>query len=100
ALFCIVANAVESVAASGGGLVRVAVGSDGARSLIEVEDEGAGFAPGARERILEPFFTTKPGHLGLGCKIAQRILTYAGGALELAERKPRGVRAVLKLVRS
>ncbi|HWZ88180.1 MAG TPA: ATP-binding protein, partial [Polyangiaceae bacterium] len=44
-----------------------------------VSDRGSGIADGVR--CLERFESTKPGHLGLGLCMAQRISTRLGGEL-------------------
>ena len=47
--------------------------------VLEVRDDGPGVAPELRERIFEPFVTTRSnGSGGLGLAIAQRIVREAG----------------------
>jgi len=48
---------------------------------VEVRDSGPGFAPAARERVFEAFYTTKPGGLGLGLSICRSIIEAHGGRL-------------------
>lgn len=97
ALSCLLENAVEAVEARGEGKVRVEARSEpDGRVAIDVVDEGGGLAPGAEERVLEPFFTTKPGRQGLGLSIARRIASRWGGSLEVAP-VPGGVQATLRL---
>jgi signal transduction histidine kinase len=52
---------------------------------IEVEDTGHGVPDYLRERIFEPFYTTKPlgAGTGLGLFISRRIVEEHGGRLEL-----------------
>lgn len=97
ALACLLENAVDAVGARGSGGVRVDARpeADG-RVAIAVIDEGGGIAPDAKDRMLEPFFTTKPGHQGLGLSIARRIASRWGGSLEVAA-VPGGVQATLRL---
>ena len=52
-------------------------------------DSGPGIPPEFRERIFEPYFSTKPDGVGLGLSIAGEIITdYYGGVLELLEVGP------------
>ena len=47
----------------------------------DVQDTGAGFAPGQLERIFEAFYTTKPQGLGMGLAISRSIIEAHGGRL-------------------
>jgi C4-dicarboxylate-specific signal transduction histidine kinase len=55
---------------------------DGKRIELAVSDTGPGLAPDVRERLFEPFVTTKPQGLGLGLSISAGIVEAHGGALE------------------
>jgi signal transduction histidine kinase len=48
---------------------------------IEIEDDGAGIEEDMKDRIFEPFVTTKAGGTGLGLAIAYRIITGFCGNL-------------------
>jgi signal transduction histidine kinase len=50
---------------------------------VRIRDDGPGIAPEHREKVLEPFFTTKAKGTGLGLAIAQRIIDCHGGRIEL-----------------
>ncbi len=59
--------------------------------LLTVEDNGPGIPPELREKVLQPFFTTKgSGGTGLGFVICQRVAGEAGGAFELAQSSELG----------
>jgi signal transduction histidine kinase len=49
--------------------------------LITVEDSGPGIEPKNVERIFEPFYTTKPGGMGMGLSICRSIIEEHGGRL-------------------
>jgi signal transduction histidine kinase len=67
------------------------------RIAFHVIDDGAGFPPGAVERLFEPFYTTKPLGTGLGLVIAKKMIEAHGGALMLAPHTPNGVDARIEL---
>lgn len=48
---------------------------------IIVEDDGPGIAPEIQEKILQPFFTTKPRGTGLGLAIVQKRLEECSGTM-------------------
>lgn len=61
--------------------------------FLEVEDEGTGIPPGDRERVFDPFYTTKaPGEgTGLGLPICAQIVEIYGGDISVERaREGRG----------
>ena len=48
---------------------------------LTVEDNGAGISASAREKILQPFFTTKTQGTGLGLAIVARRVAEFGGKM-------------------
>jgi nitrogen fixation/metabolism regulation signal transduction histidine kinase len=57
---------------------------------ITVTDNGPGVDSAVRDRLFEPYASTKPGGTGLGLAIAQRIVFEHGGELRLVERSEPG----------
>jgi signal transduction histidine kinase len=85
----LVLNAIEATPA--GGHVRIGMQAVGSDCQVTVEDDGMGIPPALREKVLQPFFTTKPRGTGLGLAIVQRRLEELGGALEWRSPKEDGV---------
>jgi signal transduction histidine kinase len=73
-------NALEAMAQ--GGHVKVTATSRDAACVVTVEDDGPGISPGAREKMLQPFFTTKARGTGLGLAIVARRVAESHGRLE------------------
>jgi signal transduction histidine kinase len=64
---------------------------DGKQVIVTVDDQGKGVAAAERERIFEPYVTTKPTGTGLGLAIAKKIALEHRGSLEIAaEPAPSG----------
>ena len=80
-------NATEVTPAGGRILIAADWSSESANHVeIRVEDEGPGLAPGLRERIFEPFWTTREeGTGGLGLAICKRIIDEADGTIEVGD---------------
>jgi two-component system NtrC family sensor kinase len=81
-----------------GGEIRVRVRREGDRVGIAVEDDGPGVPPEIRDRILDPFFSTKPegDGTGLGLSVTRTIVDAHGGELAF-EFPERGTVAVIWL---
>jgi two-component system nitrogen regulation sensor histidine kinase NtrY len=88
ALTNIVKNAVEAIEAKGehGGQVTLTLGGEGARfATIVVSDTGAGL-PADRDRIIEPYVTTRARGTGLGLAIVKKIVEEHFGTIAFADR--------------
>jgi signal transduction histidine kinase len=74
-------NALQ--ATPGGGRVRLMANAENGELLISVEDTGAGVPPDLRDRIWEPFFTTRQRGTGLGLAIVRKRVQEVGGSASL-----------------
>ncbi|HSB62133.1 MAG TPA: ATP-binding protein [Vicinamibacteria bacterium] len=83
-------------AAGEAGQVSVTARREDGAVAVAVADDGPGFPPDARAG-LRPFFTTKPGGLGLGLPLTLKIVGLHRGELAFADRRPRGLEAVVRL---
>lgn len=93
-------RAIDSgVLKPGQGRVSLSVVNSRERIGLVVEDNGPGWPDLGRDRLLEPYVTTRDGGTGLGLAIARRIAEDHGGALELgaATRTLHGAKATLWL---
>jgi signal transduction histidine kinase len=66
---------------------------------VRVRDNGPGIEAGQREKMFEPFHTTKPDGTGLGLPIARRIVEAHGGTLRLGDSTAPGAEFLLTLPR-
>jgi signal transduction histidine kinase len=86
-------NAVQALALGRPGRdeIRVATRVDGGKVILEVSDSGPGVPARDRERVFEPFVTTKPigEGTGLGLFVCRNIIRALGGTIEVCDG-PRG----------
>ncbi len=96
ALSNLLTNALQ--ATPRGGFVSVDARTQGDELLIEIVDGGAGIQRELRERIWEPFFTTKQRGTGLGLAIVRKRMEEVGGRATLsAQREHEGARFTLRV---
>jgi signal transduction histidine kinase len=96
----LIVNACEAMAPGGSIVIeeRTETHPDlGPAAVIVVRDNGPGIPLHLREKIFQPFFTTKEQGTGLGLSIAQRIITEHGGRLELVTTEGRGAAFIIIL---
>ncbi|CCD95437.1 Nitrogen regulation protein [Bradyrhizobium sp. ORS 375] len=90
ALTNIIKNATEAIEVVpeeelGKGRIDVVASREGDDVLIDVIDNGIGLPKVARQRLLEPYVTTRAKGTGLGLAIVGRVLEDHGGKLELKD---------------
>jgi two-component system NtrC family sensor kinase len=97
AIMNLVANAIDAI--DGKGTLSIVTGADEQGYSIAVSDTGSGIPEALRERVLEPFFTTKPPGegTGLGLSITYSIVRTHGGTLELRDRPGGGTTAIIRI---
>jgi signal transduction histidine kinase len=78
------------------GEVSLAAVVEGDRVVVTIADDGPGLSP-ERRRELRPFFTTKPGGLGLGLPIAYKIVHLHEGEMTFHDHAPRGLEVRIRL---
>ncbi|MBI1338750.1 HAMP domain-containing protein [bacterium] len=105
ALTNIVKNAAEAVehhvqtGESKSGSVAIEFGTDMDEAFIVVRDTGPGFPVDDRDRLLEPYVTTRRSGVGLGLAIVARIVQDHGGRIILSDNElvSRGARVDLRM---
>jgi two-component system nitrogen regulation sensor histidine kinase NtrY len=95
-------NAVESIQGRSGaegelprGHIVVRIHVEEGHAVVAVEDNGKGLPQHERERLTEPYVTTRAKGTGLGLAIVKKIMEEHGGELVLEDR-PGG--AIVKLL--
>jgi two-component system nitrogen regulation sensor histidine kinase NtrY len=83
----VIKNASEAIDAErengAAGAIRIQARRDGAMIRVDVVDNGRGLPRENRQRLLEPYMTTREKGTGLGLAIVKKIVEDHGGRLEL-----------------
>ena len=79
----LIMNASEAMAGNAPAQRRLSVHTAPKAAYVHIafRDQGPGFPPELREKLFEPFYTTKPQGLGLGLSISRSIIAAHGGRL-------------------
>ena len=93
----LVQNALDAMTGIEGARMRIETSVADAGVKLVVLDEGGGVRDGMLTRIFEPYVTTKPKGTGLGLAIVKKIIDEHGGAVSIANVKPRGARVEITL---
>ncbi|KAA5607307.1 PAS domain-containing sensor histidine kinase [Roseospira marina] len=81
------------------GIITVRVEERSDETAIVVEDNGKGLPDGDRNRLTEPYVTTRSKGTGLGLAIVRKILEDHGGSLRLDDRPGGGARVSMVIPR-
>ena len=85
----LITNAAEAIGDQSGD-VTVRTQADGDAVRLEISDTGSGMDEQTRERIFDPFFSTKGPGRGLGLAAVQGIVKSAGASLRVESAPSRG----------
>ncbi|HET9551678.1 MAG TPA: ATP-binding protein [Anaeromyxobacteraceae bacterium] len=90
-LLNLIRNGMDAMAATPPPQRRLAVtvALAGPSATVAVADRGCGLSPEVRDQMFQPFFTTKPGGMGMGLHICRSIMETHGGRV-WAEPNPGG----------
>jgi len=97
ALVNVMVNASDAMPT--GGRLDVITRLDDRAAAVEVEvaDSGVGIDPAIRDRVCDPFVSTKRDGMGLGLANVQSVVQNHGGSIALLPREPAGTRVILRL---
>jgi signal transduction histidine kinase/FixJ family two-component response regulator len=84
----LILNAMEAM--PNGGELFIEVQTTRKEVEVIIEDTGPGISADERQRIFEPFVSTKEDGIGLGLAVSYGIIAAHGGNLELAPGRGRG----------
>jgi signal transduction histidine kinase len=77
--------------------IHIGVARTRDRAVLTVADEGPGIHRDVRDRIFDPYFTTKGSGTGLGLAIVKKIVLQHGGDIQAGERPGGGASFAIAL---
>ncbi|MCC2689728.1 MAG: sensor histidine kinase [Rhizobiaceae bacterium] len=77
------AEAIEAAEKEDAGVIRITAAIEDGTIRIDIMDNGKGLPRENRQRLLEPYMTTREKGTGLGLAIVKKIVEDHGGRLEL-----------------
>jgi PAS domain S-box-containing protein len=89
----LIVNAIQAMGPVAAGTRQVLITTARAEPhgvLVEVKDSGPGVVADRRERVFDPFYTTKPAGLGVGLSICRSTIEAHGGRLWVTANAPHG----------
>ncbi|EHJ48401.1 integral membrane sensor signal transduction histidine kinase [Solidesulfovibrio carbinoliphilus subsp. oakridgensis] len=99
AVYNVLSNALDSLAEdrekARPAAIAVAATADATAVTLAITDSGPGFCPENKDRLLDPFFTTKDAGTGLGLAIVRNIVESHNAALSLENAPDAGARVTM-----
>ncbi len=96
-LLNLVTNSLEALRASGS-IISVETGrTEAGLGFLRVLDDGPGIPRHLRDKVLEPFFSTKEGGHGLGLSLCRSLTWQNGGGFEIESEPGSGTRVTVEL---
>jgi two-component system NtrC family sensor kinase len=93
----IILNAAEAMTKGGVLTVTSATSRTGESLVIRIADTGPGISEEVRERIFDPFYTTKEHGTGLGLSISYGIIEQHGGTISVESCPGKGSTFIIQL---
>ena len=93
--FNLIQNSLEAI--EGEGIIEADVAIEGKYVVTRISDNVPGIAKEIREKLFEPFTTTKEEGTGLGLSIVHRIVDHFGGKIKAQSKEGKGATFVVSL---
>lgn len=90
-------NAVQSIDENFEGHVTVTLIKEGSDALITIKDDGEGIPEEVREKIFQPYFTTKTSGTGLGLAMTKKIIEFWKGRIWFETETGKGTTFFIRL---
>ncbi|WP_320726582.1 sensor histidine kinase [Enterobacter sp. 118C5] len=93
----LLSNAIQAQQESTHGWVRIDSQKNEKGILVTLTDGGPGFSPDALQNAFMPFFSGRPGGIGLGMTLTETLITRMNGSITLGNAPQGGAQVRLQL---
>jgi signal transduction histidine kinase len=92
-------NLLQNAAEAGAGVIQVGAvpAVEKGQTKITIHDDGSGMSAEALEKVWTPFYTTRPGHSGLGLPAALHVITQLQGQIQIQSKPGAGATVQITL---
>jgi two-component system nitrogen regulation sensor histidine kinase NtrY len=90
-------NAIAAIDNGGEIMVQTEYNQELRMVSISVSDNGLGIPEEAKDRLFEPYFSTKRAGTGLGLAIVNNIIADHNGYIRVRDNEPRGTKFIIEL---
>ena len=90
-------NAVAAVDGEGEIEVETAYNAPLQFARVEIRDNGPGITPEDKDRLFEPYFSTKKAGTGLGLTIVRTIISDHNGYIRVQDNEPQGTTFIIEM---
>lgn len=95
AMMNLVKNAISAM--PNGGMLRVSTQKRGDQALLRISDNGTGMSPDVRDKIFEPYFTTKDFGSGIGLTLVYKVVKEHMGDISVISKEGEGTTFTITL---
>ncbi|MCH7680202.1 HAMP domain-containing protein [candidate division KSB1 bacterium] len=93
----LIENGLDSISEKGEGNIRIRTNLKDKMAVMYCADTGNGIPDETREKIFEPYFSTKKSGMGLGLAIVKRIIEEHGGRISVESKEGEGTKFEIEL---
>jgi len=92
-------NALDAIPEAKKGRIEIQTGLDTEEGIlwIKIKDNGIGIPPDVLNKVMDPFFTTKPYRIGLGLTLVYQLVRDTQGRIEVESEEGRGTTVTILL---
>lgn len=93
----LIRNSLDATTGTAEAEITVTLTSTPQNVLLKVEDNGCGIPDDEMDNLFEPFFSTKPGGIGVGLCLSRQIARRHGGDITVISREGKGTAMTISL---